>query len=370
MEEKAEPKIKVGIVTDGKPVLDPLENGLTLLKNQVIGKDFHWQKTQEAILPGKVVAIPRPSYDGVTVINTLPLEKYLEVVVGSEMNPSAPLEFLKTHAILSRSWAYGKILRCHPEGKEGKIDCDNTHIGWDDTADHTGFDVCADDHCQRYQGIMEIALEALDAIRSTAGQILRDSGGKPVDARFSKCCGGHSEHFSSCWQDCEPEGITACPDSWCDLSGMDKDKRQELLKAVLKDYDLSSTEDFMNWEERIDKRFIAERVRECFGINIGHCATVIKPLKTGISGRHFLINITGDEREAIIGKELHIRRVLSDSHLKSSNFFVEDEGDSFLLKGRGWGHGVGLCQIGAARMAMTHTCIEILDKYFPGVKVE
>lgn len=361
--------IRVGIVTDGEPSLHTIEGGLTVVRNQLIGKDFHWQQTREAVLPGKIEILDGIASDGVRLINTLPLEKYLEIVVGSEMNPSAPSEFLKTHAILSRSWAIGKILRCHQEGSAGKTEKDNLHIGWDDTADHNGFHVCADDHCQRYQGITDISPQGQAAIRETAGIILTDSLGEPVDARFSKCCGGHTELFSTCWQDVTPPGLTARPDPWCDLSAMDSKQRGDLLSVILKDYDRGHDLDFHTWEESVDKRFIANRLRELFNIEIGERAEQLFPLATGPSGRHHLLRIIGDKAEATIGKELHIRRVLSKSHLKSSAFSVLDEGDIFHLKGRGWGHGVGLCQIGAARMALTHNHTEILRYYFPDAQL-
>lgn len=357
-------EIRVGVHTAGLPVLEKLDGGRTLLRNQLIGTAFHWRKTIESVLPGRIEVLSAPDRDGLTLINVLPLETYLATVISSEMNAEAPMEFLKTHAVLSRSWVVGKILRCHEEGGSGKTDDNGRHIGWDDTSSHTGFHVCADDHCQRYQGVRTIPFRALKAISLTAGEQILDTGGKPVDARFSKCCGGRTELFSTCWQDSEPPCIESVGDPWCDLSGLESDKKNELLATVLKDYDAETT-DFLNWKETVDKQFIAQRLKECFGLNIGRKAISITPLSTGTSGRHSLIKIKGDDGEAVIGKELHIRRVLSESHLKSSAFSVEDLGDAFLLHGRGWGHGVGLCQIGAAHMSVTHTYSEILRHYFP-----
>lgn len=228
-------KIRVGIATAGRPQIEQLADGRYLLKNQLIGKDFHWEQTIESILPGKIDILETIHADGISMVNTLDLERYLEMVVGSEMNPAAPEEFLKCHAILSRSWVAGKILGNHQHGHKGKQDTPTLHIGWDDTADHIGFHVCADDHCQRYQGESGISTTGAEAIRSTAGLILTDSHGMPLDARFSKCCGGRSEYFSTCWQDSEPEGIESVEDPWCDLSTLAEDERDRLLKSVLKD---------------------------------------------------------------------------------------------------------------------------------------
>lgn len=361
-------EIRVGIHTDGKPELYRLDSGRTLLRNQLIGTDFHWRRTIESVLPGRVEILPEPDSEGVGLVNVLPLETYLATVISSEMSADSPMEFLKTHAVLSRSWVLGKILRCHPEGGSGLDDTSSIHIGWDDTSAHVGYHVCSDDHCQRYQGESEIPERALKAISSTSGEVILDREGRPVDARFSKCCGGHTELFSSCWQDIEPPCIESVTDEWCDLSPLPSEQREELLKAILKEYDRMTT-DFLTWDERVDKTLVARRLKECFGINIGREARVLQPLATGSGGRHYKLRIKGDVGEAIIGKELHIRRILSDTHLKSSAFSIEDCGDYFLLRGRGWGHGVGLCQIGAAHMSLHHSYTDIIRKYFPGSSI-
>lgn len=375
-------EIRVGIATDGEPDIEEIAPGRNRLRNQLIGKDFHWQRPLSTILPGRVEILPVAGADGIRLVNILPMEHYLEMVVGSEMNPAAPPEFLKCHAILSRSWAAGKILRSHPEGGNGKIDRENIHIGWDDTADHQGFHVCADDHCQRYQGEIPISEAGREAIRSTRGLILADPHGMPIDARFSKCCGGKTEFFSSCWQDEEPYGLTSVDDPWCDLSSLPVQERDRLLSTILKEYDSATTAaDYFRWEERIEKSLLESRLHECFGIDLfdktgdsghkekRHAYIRVTPIERGISGRLIRIKIQGGH-SVEIGKELHIRRILSETHLKSSLIDITDEGESLLLHGRGWGHGVGLCQIGAAHMALTHTCEEILRHYFPGVKIE
>lgn len=363
------PLIRVGLITDGRPEVTPLPDGRHRIGNLLIGKDFHWERTIAITTPGEIETLneteTRP--DRVTLILTLPIESYLKMVVGSEMNPLAPSEFLKAHAILSRSWALGKILHSHPEGHEGKLDTDMIHIGWDDTADHHGFDVCSDDHCQRFQGESPLPRACAEAIEATRGLVLTDSQGHVVDARFSKCCGGRSERFSTCWQDMEPPCIESVEDSWCDYSGLDEKTRRDLTSAVMKDYDLA-TSDFHDWEERVPKSLVGNRIRTCLSRDIGD-VTSIMPLKRGVSGRISLLRVSGTKGSIDVGKELHIRRILSESHLKSSWFDAEDTGDSLTLKGHGWGHGVGLCQMGAARMALAHGYEDILKFYFPHAEI-
>lgn len=366
--------IKVGIKTDGRPILRQ-GNGHTVLANMLIGDGFHWERSVEAVLPGAIEL-----YHGeeggdadsrVTLINSLPLETYLEAVVGSEMNPGAPIEFLKAHAVISRSWALGKILNCHHRGGCEPQTASDTVIGWDDTAGHSGFHVCSDDHCQRYQGVQPISPRALEAIRSTAGEVLRDPDGRLVDARFSKCCGGHTELFSTCWQDEDQACLESFDDPWCDLTTLPQADREAVLSVILKDYDLHSTHGYgFRWQEEVAKTLVEENLRERFGRSVGKVVG-IEPLRRGPSERISLLRVTGTDGHLDIGKELWIRRLLSTSHLYSSAFEVEDRGDTLMLTGRGWGHGVGLCQIGAANMAVNgHDYRAILSFYYPASSIE
>lgn len=362
MYQKGLLEITVGIHTSGRPLLSDGGEGLTRLDNMLIGKDFHWQQTLSVLLPGVVEVLscePSDSHE-INLINRLPLEKYLECVVGSEMNPDAPLEFLKAHAVISRSWALGKILGCHPEDNTGRIDTPECLIGWDDTAAHTSFNVCSDDHCQRYQGIQPISPEASEAILSTSGEVLTDTKGNLVDARFSKCCGGRTENFSACWQDYEVNGLASKEDPWCAPENI----TPRVLKAVLKSYDLP-TGTGSSWSVVISKKDVAENLLKKFGRNVGRIKS-LEPIKRGESGRIILLRIIGSEGVLTLGKELWIRRLLSPTHLYSSAFNIEDKGDYFKLTGSGWGHGVGLCQIGAARMALEGADYrEILSFYYP-----
>lgn len=418
-------EIRVGIKTDGTPILRK-EGEFTVLENMLIGDGFHWRKTIRAVLSGRIELLERdergkmkekPSEevvtdaevikefkiieeaeivkksefikesevieesdregsrevepeDNVSLINVLPVETYLECVVASEMNPAAPVEFLKAHAVISRSWVIGKILNLHPCDTNGQINTDNCLIGWDDTGSHRRFHVCSDDHCQRYQGIQDVHPVSLQAIRDTADEVLISERGNIVDARFSKCCGGVTELFSTCWQPVAPDCIKSIKDPWCDLSRLDPKSRRLLLSGVLKDYDLSTPGYGYRWETVIEKAEIERNLKEKFHRNIGKLLKVI-PLHRGPSGRIDLIRLEGTKASIDLGKELWIRRLFSATHLYSSAFEMEDTGDKLKLSGAGWGHGVGLCQIGAANMAARGaTYKEILAFYYPGARLD
>ena len=368
--------IRVGIKTSGSPIIKEAD-GYTLVENMLIGDGFHWQQTIEAKLPGEIELYEegrneelnsdkdRNLNDHVRLINTLPLETYLECVVGSEMNPEAPLEFLKAHAVISRSWALGKVLGLHHENKDGKIDMPERLVGWDDTSEHKNFHVCSDDHCQRYQGIQPISDIALRAIKETEGEVLTTPSGKLLDCRFSKCCGGRTEIFSTCWQPVEEECLESFEDPWCNLSSMLPSSRRILLSTILKDYDQNTVGYGFDWKIEVAKKDIQKRLKERFGRDIGKIRD-LEILHRGPSGRIDLLRIKGSESSLEIGKELWIRRFLSPTHLYSSAFTIEDKGEKIILDGKGWGHGVGLCQIGAANMAYHGINYkDILAFYYP-----
>ena len=366
--------IKVGIKTEGNPVLEKCGE-VTLLHNMIIGDGFHWQKTIKAILPGEVIPFTpglgkiSEADRNITIINHVPLETYLQCVVGSEMNPMASSEFLKAHAVISRSWALGKMTGLHDYDNIDLVNEDNLLVGWDDTSGHHGFDVCSDDHCQRYQGLQEIPEASLHALEKTKGEILVTSEGKIVDARFSKCCGGETELFNTCWQNINTGSLESFKDPWCDLSGLSATKRRLLLSTVLKDYDLATEGYGFRWHAEVMKEDIEKNLYEKFNRNIGKIIR-IEPLHRGMSGRIDLLRIHGSKGILDLGKELWIRRLLSSSHLYSSAFEIEDKDEMIRLSGRGWGHGVGLCQIGAAHMgASGYTYKEILSFYYPGSRV-
>ena len=314
-----------------------------ILYGVTIGIDFHWERRVDQRFAGSLKFIVEG--ENIRAVNTVGLEDYLLSVISSEMKATADLELLKAHAIISRSW----VLTNHP---------------------HTGFDICADDHCQRYQGkTMAVGANVRRAIDETWGQVLC-YGGEICDTRYSKCCGGRTELFSTCWEDRDfpylqpvddtPEGGGA---PFCDT------RDPEILRQVLNDYDRESP-DFFAWQVRYSRAELSELVRSRTGIDFGEIRD-LNPLKRGASGRIKSLEITGTKERRILGKELAIRRALSPSHLKSSNFTLRWEGDTLVLDGRGWGHGVGLCQIGAAVMAHEgYTCRQILQHYYPGTEIE
>lgn len=372
--------IRVGIKTLGEPILIK-EESYTILKNMLIGDGFHWEKSLEVRLPGEISGFQAEnsseaekgsdnlSGQNVTLINTLPLEKYLECVVGSEMNPSAPIEFLKAHAVISRTWALGKVTDSHDTGKTGWENNREVMVGWDDTGQHCGFHVCSDDHCQRYQGLQPIDPVVLSALKETENEVLFDKENNLLDTRFSKCCGGVTEIFSTCWQNSDNSCLKSLKDPWCDLSRLNQERRRAILASFLKDYDLETQNYGFRWEAEINKAEIKKNLKLKFGRDIGEIET-IKVIHRGPSGRIDKIEINGSEGELVFGKELWIRRLLSPSHLYSSAFEIENHGETLKLKGRGWGHGVGLCQIGAANMAANgYDYKQILSFYYPGSRL-
>ena len=320
-----------------------------ILRNVPIGIDFHWQRTQTQKFAGSLKFIAEG--DRITAINKVGIEDYLIRVISSEMRADASLEFLKAHAVISRSWLLARIEdRKHPETAGSAIP-------------HERYDVCADDHCQRYQGLTPaVGANVRKAIDQTWGQVLTYNG-RICDARFSKCCGGRTELFSTCWEDKDYPYLQSVEDPFCDCHD------HAILSQVLNDYDLE-TSDFHDWEQRYTRRELSELVKNRTGIDFGEIQA-LEPVERGASGRIKYLRIQGTKHTEVIGKELAIRRALSTSHLKSSAFGIQTEGDTIILKGRGWGHGVGLCQIGAAVMASKrYGYKEILKHYYTDADIQ
>ncbi len=378
-----------------KLTLTPSGEGRLTLHDVTIGKEFHWERNEDQIFSGSMEFITESGQ--VWAINRLPVEEYLKSVISSEMSPSAPLEFLKAHAVISRSWVLAQI-----QDRRNKPTADNSSINgqapdgqrlirWYDHDQHQLFDVCADDHCQRYQGLSRIDNpNAVKAVRDTYAETLV-SDGYLCDARFSKCCGGISEQFETCWQDTHKPYLAPVRDaSFSDTSFPDLTDEGEaekwirstpqsfcskpspgVLRQVLNSYDRETT-GFYRWKVQYSADELSELFARKSGLDIGRIIS-IKPLKRGPSGRIYELLVTGTKRSITIGKELEIRRVLSESHLYSSAFVVDTVNDaqgnaaSFTLTGAGWGHGVGLCQIGAAVMGSKgYNYKEILSHYYPG----
>ena len=340
------------------------------LHQVVIGKEFHWERTETQTFQGKLRLVV--DEEKIVAINILPAEQYLTSVISSEMKATCPIEFLKASAVISRSWLLAQMEKrrngqSHAFFQFTKTDTEI--IRWHDQEEHTIFDVCADDHCQRYQGITRAACpEVAEAIRQTRGEILTHEG-KVCDARFAKCCGGTTNAFENCWEDVPHPYLRPVKDPYCNTSNIG------ILSAVLNDYDLE-TRNFYQWRKEYSQEELAELIARRLGIDFG-AILALEPVERSESGHLVKLKIVGSKRSLTIGKELEIRRALSDSHLYSSNFEVDilnPDADgvpqSFVLNGHGWGHGVGMCQIGAAVMsAEGHSYEEILHHYYTGADI-
>ena len=369
------------------------------LKDVVIGINFHWERKEDQQFKGHLKLIVES--DMITAINIVSLEDYLISVISSEMSASSSEELLKTHAVISRSWLLAQIEKNKTVETENKpyktsFEKGNEITRWWDREDHDNFDVCADDHCQRYQGITKQSSELVaEAVKKTFGQTMMYDGAI-CDTRFSKCCGGFMETFENVWEstphpylvgkadsknislitpnltneDEATEWIKSTPNAFCNT------KDTAILNQVLNDYD-QETSDFYRWTVSYSQEELSELILKRSGIDYGQIIE-IEPIERGTSGRIIRLKIVGTEQVMIIGKELEIRRTLSETHLYSSAFVVEtsDEDDegipgTFTLHGAGWGHGVGLCQIGAAMMAEKGFMYEdILEHYYPGAGIE
>jgi SpoIID/LytB domain protein len=324
------------------------------------------------------------------------LEDYLLSVISSEMSATSSLELLKAHAVISRSWLLAQI----EKGKKVRdadyktlIRNEEGYIRWYDREDHSRFDVCADDHCQRYQGITKVsAPQVFEALKATFGELLMYDG-TICDTRYHKCCGGIVEKFDNVWEPTVHPYLTKVVDNDMIPAGYDTDfsneenvrawilgsppsfcntHDKEVLTQVLNDYDLE-TQDFFRWQVTLTSAEIKELLFRKIGVDVGDVLDLI-PVERGVSGRIIRLKIIGSRQTIVIGKELEIRKALSESHLYSSAFIVEKtdgEPATFILKGAGWGHGVGLCQIGAAIMgAKGYSYQEILRHYFPNAAVK
>lgn len=364
------------------------------LKDVTIGINFHWERKEVQRFGGTLRMIIE--VDKLTAVNVISIEEYLTSVISSEMSATASLELLKAHAVISRSWlmdklcvknqAYG-ISRQNETSSSSDIS-DSSIIKWYDHEAHTNFDVCADDHCQRYQGITRASTpQAIEAVTSTRGEVLMHDG-KICDARFSKCCGGAFEEFQNCWEnvphpyliggrDCKTETslpdltIEAEADKWIRTSpaAFCNTQDKKVLGQVLNNYD-QETVDFYRWKVSYSQQELSELIRKRSGIDFGEIIDLI-PVERGTSGRIIRLKIVGTLRTVTIGKELEIRRTLSSSHLYSSAFVIDKENQRFIITGAGWGHGVGLCQIGAAVMGeQGYSYKEILSHYYPGSSLE
>ncbi len=391
-------EIAVGVMTAPKieavipgPHSTP-ERPTFLLKNVRIGIGFHWDRLEDQEFEGTLEI--RDNADGTqTAINRLDVEDYLSSVITSEMSATSSLELLKAHAVISRSWVLRPIISPSTGTDKPDLSDPDRHVIWYERDAHEGFDVCADDHCQRYEGITrrdehpEAAANVQKAIDATRGQVLMYDG-KVCDARFYKACGGATELFENAWanehypyleavrdeigtplpdltiEENAQAFIRTSPSAYCNTTD------ERILSQVLNNYD-QETKDFYRWTVQYTAAELSDIIRERSGIDFGEILDLV-PIKRGPSARLYEMQIVGSKRTMVIGKELEIRKWLSRSHLYSSAFVVDrnEQGD-FILTGAGWGHGVGLCQIGAAVMAdKGYTYEQILAHYFPGSELK
>ena len=368
-----------------------------ILEDVTIGVNFHWERKEAQTFLGKLRFIVEDN--NICAINELPVETYLTSVISSEMRATSSLELLKAHAVISRSWLLAQMEQRKAENNNVEkqpsfFKTDEEIVRWYDREDHKRFDVCADDQCQRYQGITKAANKhVVEAIQQTAGEILT-SHGEICDARYSKCCGGAVEEFQYCWENIKKPYLQALPDTLPDttplpdltdeavarqwiLSSPDafcNTTDQKVLSQVLNDFDQETT-DFYRWSQTYSQAEVKLLLEEKLEVQFGDIIDLV-PLSRGKSGRIYRLKIVGKERTLIIGKELEIRRALSKSHLYSSAFIVEKADikdgvpQKFIIKGAGWGHGVGLCQIGAAMMGKQgYRYKEILLHYYKGAEI-
>ena len=333
--------IRVGILT--APHIEFKQRANTfILKNVRIGIGFHWDRHEDQEFAGTLEI--RTNADGSqTAINTIDLEDYLCSVISSEMNANSPMELLKAHAVISRSWAIRAMQK----------------------PNHEGFHVCADDHCQRYEGLRRMNERAVEAVNATRGQVLMYDN-EICDCRYYKCCGGRTEIWRTCWEDIDVPYIQSVQCDYC------KSPSPKVLRLVLNDYD-QETRDFRDWSVTYTAEELSEIIRSKSGIDFGEILDLI-PLHRGASGRIDSLKIVGTKHTEVIGKELKIRYWLSKSCLYSSWFEVKKSFQlstfTFQLNGHGWGHGAGLCQIGAAVMASEgHPYKEILSYYYVGSRL-
>lgn len=362
-----------------------------VIREVKIGIGFHWERKEKQRFHGALELIIENGK--ITAVNIIPIEAYLESVISSEMNANSPYEFLKAHAVISRSWVLAQTEKKENPGNkkfQAVTQTEEEYIRWYDREDHENYDFCADDHCQRYQGVTRIINDkVLAAVEDTRGLVLMHNN-KICDTRFSKCCGGLSESFENVWEPVEHPYLTriydykyeqdifdldlssenaarkwikSYPQAFCNTSN------RQLLSTLLPEYDME-TKHFFRWTVEYSQEELARLINSRSGFDFGSIIDLI-PVERGKSGRIVKLKVEGTKKTMIIGKELQIRKILSDTHLYSSAFIVEKQNieagipGGFVLYGAGWGHGAGLCQIGAAVMSSSgYRFDEILSHYY------
>jgi len=382
-------------------IFEPIEpdSESFLIRDVIIGVKFHWERKEKQRFTHSLKLIK--DNGKITVINLVPIEKYLMSVISSEMSAKCSMQMLKATAVVSRSWLLAQIekskaIKSDKLQYQSVFKSDDEIVKWYDREDHKLFDVCADDHCQRYQGVTKLTSDAAkESVNQTYGIVLMEEN-EILDARFSKSCGGISESFENVWEPVIHQSLTAIYDYKFTADEFDVDFTIEanaekwikgnppafcntsdpkILKQILLDYD-QETKDFYRWKVEYTQQQLSDLIKRKIGIDFGLIKDMI-PVERGLSSRIVRLKIIGTQKTLTIGKELEIRRTLSETHLYSSAFIVEKIGEldgapeKFILRGAGWGHGVGLCQIGAAVMAeQGYQFDEVLIHYFKDAKLK
>ena len=353
-------KLRIGILTapevrwerserNGKPTF--------VLHDVRIGIGFHWDRLQTQEFAGELTILRNPNGTQ-TAVNTIDLEDYLVSVISSEMSASSPIELLKAHAIISRSWA---VRQCAANRLQTGVSSAFESGG------HVGFDLCADDHCQRYEGLRTVHPRAEEAVEATRGRVLIYKG-EVCDTRFYKCCGGRTELFATCWENKDVPYLQSVECPYCRRAVERLQHGEQAIRDCLQAYD-RETLDCHDWQLTYTADELQDILLEKTGIDFG-TILALRPIERGASGRISLLEIIGEKRTERIGKELKIRRALSRTCLYSSWFDVEQKDSTFILNGHGWGHGVGLCQLGAAEMALEgFSANDILAYYYPNTEI-
>lgn len=370
-------KLRIGILTapeihwerserNGKPTF--------VLHDVRIGIGFHWDRLQTQEFAGELSVLTNPNGTR-TAVNIIDLEDYLVSVISSEMSALSPLELLKAHAIISRSWAVRQCAANRSQASPAKATASLPSRAFE-SGGHIGFDLCADDHCQRYEGLRSVHPRAEEAVAATKGLVLTYKG-EVCDTRFYKCCGGRTEVFSTCWEDKDVPYLQSVECPYCQRAVERLQRGEQAMKDCLQAYD-RETLDCHDWQVTYTAGELRQILLDKTGIEFG-TIRALRPLQRGASGRISLLEIVGDKRTERIGKELKIRRALSRTCLYSSWFDVRQSDGLFILTGHGWGHGVGLCQLGAAEMALEGSSAEmalegasakdILTYYYPGTEI-
>jgi SpoIID/LytB domain protein len=332
-----------------------------------VGTGYHWEQKEDRTYPETMIFLLDVN-GKLAAVNAVPVETYLEGVVPSEMHPNFPEEALKAQAVAARSKALANLGLVH-------------------SADP--FDFCSDVHCQVYGGLSKTAASANRAVKKTAGLVLWE-GGKIIDAVYGGVCGGHTEDVDKAWRTAPKRHLQGIADGPRQLKRYEPLDDESNVRSWIQDSPpsycntltgslpdaLNYTKKYFRWEVTLPQDELRSQIERRLGRNLGAVRDLI-PISRGVSGRITKLKIVGTNGEQIVEGELNVRKCLSSTTLWSSCFIVErkDGGsappESFTLRGAGWGHGIGMCQTGAAIMALKGYGFDrILKHYYKNVRIK